>query len=152
MSRSFDQSTLATAVKNVHASFSLSTPGISETLRRVRGWAHATSDQSAVSEVFLGFLGILVATDQALATGITALPGPFTDQNDDVWLFWMCLAGEEVFKDATGTLQVPPFQQLIDNKAMRRVEEGQSIVVMTENAQSAGIIIRSALSLYATRN
>ncbi len=151
-SRGLNVTTVASAVKAVHTSFNLSTPGIGETLRRVRGWASAISDTVAASEAYLGAMGIAIVSDTALALGITALPGPFTDINDDIWLFWMGFGGNVTLLDSTGVVVQPPYIQLIDNRAMRRVEEGQAVVVMVENAQSTGMIFRSALSLYASRN
>ncbi len=136
----------------MHASFSLTTAGIAETLRRVRGWVSAESDQQGATEAYLGAMGIAIVSDTALATGITALPGPFTDLNDDIWLFWIGLGGALIVDTAVGTRNDPQWIHQIDNKAMRRIEVGQSVVVMVENAQSTGMTFRSALSLYATRS
>ncbi len=150
--RAIDLLPVTTAVRAVQASFSLTTAGIAETLRRVRGWVSVESDQQGTTEAYLGAMGIAVVSDTALATGITALPGPFTDLNDDIWLFWIGLGGAIIVDSAVGTRNDPQWFHQIDNKAMRRIEVGQSVVVMVENAQSTGITFRTALSLYATRS
>ena len=67
------------------ASFTLSNPGIDITLLRCIGGLAVSSDQSVNVEEQVGAFGLILVTDQALAIGITAIPGPFTNGDDDGW-------------------------------------------------------------------
>jgi len=90
------------------------------------------SDQAAASENYSAALGIAVVSDQANAIGITAIPTPVTDMVSDLWLLWAQTSGRVVFHDNTGVEEAGHGSQLIDSKAMRKVEDGQDIVVVIE--------------------
>ena len=79
---------LGIGVKIILASVTLSNPGIAETVRRTILDYTILSDQVAVTEVQSGALGMIVVNDVVAALGITAVPGPVTDRNDDGWLLW----------------------------------------------------------------
>ncbi len=128
--------TLAAGTKSLVASVTLSNAGIGETVRRTRGVFSITSDQNSVQEQQVGAFGFIVVTDTALGVGITAIPGPATDRNDDGWFVWesFCQISGATAGGTISLLQ-PAIPQVyhFDSKAMRRVEEGYSIAGVVEN-------------------
>ncbi len=124
----------------------LSNPGIGETVRRTRGTIMVQSDQEGTSESQFGAVGFVVVNDLAIAAGAAAIPGPFSDQDDDGWYVWQPLLAN--FGAGENWAQIYEY----DSKAMRRVEEGFSVAVMVENASATtgldvGICISSLSSL-----
>ena len=110
------------------------------------------SDQVAATENAHGAFGAIIVSSAAVAIGITALPTPTTDNDDDGWFVWQPVATRFVFVSGVGidgnAIQVYEF----DSKAMRRVEEGFEIAFIFENAAADGISVQLSLSMYATRH
>ncbi len=106
-----------------------------ETLVRTRGILSVSSDQSAAQEEQTGALGIIRVTDAAAAIGITAIPGPVTDGDDDGWVVW------QPFSQRTTNVidGVQSHQYTIDSKAQRIVREGQQLAVVLENSGVVGL-------------
>ena len=104
------------------------------TIVRTRGYWFVESDQSAASEVFNGNMGMAVVSDQASAVGVAAVPTPATDRDSDMffvkedWIGRFQLVGTAIAADTSG--------RVYDSKAMRKVEDGQDVVVTIE----AGLI------------
>ncbi len=88
------------------------------------------SDQVAVSEPFIGNLGLAVVSDQATAVGVTAVPTPATEQGSDLWFLHAIWPGQMEFVTAAGFASYQPKE--IDSKAMRKVVEGQDVVMVVE--------------------
>ncbi len=134
------------------ASLQLSNPAIGEVVRRTRGQFLVTSDQGAVIETQMVSMGMCVVTDAAAAIGITALPIPGTDANDDVWFVWQPAiqfsgAGPGA---AAADGSVMPYH--FDSKAMRRVEEGRQIAVVVQNNSAVhGVQVAVSFSLLSSR-
>ena len=78
-----------------------------------------------------------VVTDQAAAIGVTAMPTPTTDNISDSWFLWLPWMASWRLADATGVQANPYMRYDFDSKAMRKVQESDTIAVMLENA-SAG--------------
>ncbi len=132
--------TLAAGVKFLIGSFTLANPGIAETVRRtIISWS-ATPSGFALPLAF----GMIVVTDQALSTGITALPGPVTDASDDGWFIW-----QSVMMGGAG---LPRNTREIDSRAMRRIEDGFSVAIMGENTGAASATLGLGISLLASRS
>ncbi len=90
------------------------------------------SDQVAALESPFGAVGVAVVSDEASALGITALPQPYQNQDSGLWFvhqFWAVSQGA----DARVTFN----HFSIDSKAMRKVDVGQDIVELVENASGA---------------
>ncbi len=143
---------MAASAKVLLASFSLSNPGIGETIRRTRGVFLVMSDQTTNTELQIGAFGMIVVNDLALAAGAASIPGPETDANDDGWFVWepFLQVGEPaVGQGASGAEAWPGYR--FDSKAMRRVEEGFSIAVMIENSSSShGFEALTSISLLSS--
>ncbi len=132
----------------------LTTAGISETIRRNIGGIYVMSDQGAATELQHGAFGITVANDLALAAGAASLPGPITDMDDDGWMVWQGFTQGMLFASAVG-LQGANFGMWypFDSRAMRRVEEGYGLAMMVENQDAAHVVqVGVVISTYATRN
>ncbi len=136
----FSGSTAATAVaagtKVTTGSFTLSNPNIDETVLRTVGVIGIGSDQTAASELQLGAFGLILVNDLAAAAGAASLPGPVTDGGDDGWFVFVPFVQE--FRFLSGSGFAPNVMRLyeFDSKAKRKMQEGQQIAVMCENAHS----------------
>jgi len=147
--------TVAVGAKVVLATFALSNASIGEVVRRTRGRFMILSDQVGASEYVSVAFGMLVATDAAVTIGATAIPGPSTEANDDVWFVWENVIGlSQQADNITGAGTGAPIGMItdFDSKAMRRVEEGRTVVLMAENVSSAHIAkVVFAVSLLGSR-
>ena len=88
------------------------------------------SDQSAATENFIGNVGIAVVSDQAIGVGVTAVPTPATDLGSDLFFLIDQWPGRIQLAGTVITADFAP--KSIDSKAMRKVDDDQDIVVVTE--------------------
>ena len=120
------------------------------TVIRVRGELWVASDQEAADRVAFGAVGFSVVSDQAAAVGITALPGPITDEGSDLFFlhqFW--LASVRVIS-AIGADFNDFRRYSLDSKAMRKINEDQDLAVTIDNqAAGAGVnfVLRTRILL-----
>ena len=113
------------------------------TIIRSRGWVAWNSDQTAASESQVLHYGAIVVSDQAEAIGITAVPTPAAD-NGSSWFVYESGAFRLGLISAVGF--DPQFSTMLkfDSKAMRKVEEGQTMITVAEaDALSSGLDVRS---------
>jgi len=103
------------------------------TVVRVRGLIHVESDQTGANEIPFGALGFAVVTDQAIAAGGAALPTPITAEGSDKWFVWVPFVVSQL-AGTGGNIFGMNFD--FDSKAMRKVQEGEDIAVMVENASA----------------
>ena len=122
------------ASKVLLGSFTLSNTNIDETILRSVGVLGITSDQQAASEVQMGAFGIIPVSDAALAIGITAIPGPFTDGADDGWFLYVPIVQAMEFGTAVGLHPDWAQRYPFDSRAKRVVHEGQSLAIVVENS------------------
>ena len=123
-------------------------PGISETVRRTRGFVSISSDQLGAQEEQVGAFGMMKVNDIAAAVGAASIPGPITDGNDDGWFVFQHFAQ----RGAAVVGQVASQTWDLDSKAMRTIEEGFSVALMVENAHATHtFIFQAALSLLSSR-
>ncbi len=103
------------------------------TIVRTRGMLYLGPSANAADSTGFGVMGMAVVTDAAAAIGVTAIPAPSSNNDDDVWFVWTPFVANVRFDDATGfqvnTINKFPF----DSKAMRKVHDGSTAVVMLEN-------------------
>ena len=118
------------ASKLLLGTFTLNNPGIGETVRRTRGLISVGSDQSVAIENQLGAVGLVVINDVALTLGITAIPDPVSNDDDDGWFVFIPFVRKGI--NSTGNSPSTEFE--FDSKAMRRVEEGFGIAIVVANA------------------
>ena len=142
--------TVASGTKVLLATFVLSNPGISETVRRTRGRFAVLSDQGAVIEQQNGAIGLIVVSDLAIAAGVASIPGPVTDASDDGWFVWegFTQVSRQVLGGSVDQTGYPYYE--FDSKAMRKVADGFGIAVVAE-ALSQGTSIGLVVSLLGSR-
>ena len=104
------------------------------TIVRTRGQISVAPDLSSADVDIIGAFGMCVVSDQALAAGSASIPAPFSQADWDGWFVWRSFSMRYEFIDGTGTLQMDQRFE-IDSKAMRKVSDNESIVLM---AQSQG--------------
>ena len=109
-------------------------PSDNRTILCSRGNVMVQLDATAADERVIVALGMIVVNEVAAGVGITALPGPFAQANDDwFWHGWVncsSLAEAAVANDAL-------FERLvIDSKVMRKIRVDERIVFMAEVAGS----------------
>ena len=109
------------------------------TIVRTRGELWLRSDQVAASRTPFGALGFAVVSEQARAAGVASVPDPTTNALQDQWFVHQFWATDFTFITGAGfqggsTLTRYSF----DSKAMRKVEDGDAIVVVIANSASAG--------------
>ncbi len=110
-----------------------------ETIVRIRGMITIYSDQQAGTEDQVGAVGMLIASDQAVAVGVGSLPTPYTDQDSDLWMMHQYWAGAFVFADATGFSAQAAKSFPFDSKAMRKFGTGSTFCVIVENGAMVGV-------------
>ncbi len=104
------------------------------TIIRTRGIIWVGMDQSAASEQAFGALGFAVVSEQARAAGVASLPAPITNESSDLF-FVHQFFGAPVFVGTDASL-LQWYQYAFDSKAMRKLQEGDAIVVLLENASA----------------
>jgi len=102
------------------------------TVVRTRLLVSILSDQLAASERQVGAIGLAVVSDQAAAIGVTAVPTPITDLESDLWFVHQLLYSDTTFASGIGFTDTSSEVYPIDSKAMRKVEDGEDIVVVGE--------------------
>ena len=111
------------------------------TVIRTRGWMDLASDQTANTEDQIVIYGEIVAKDEAVAVGVTAVPTPVAQSNSDWHVFEPLSWGLRV-ADATGLLN-GGVGRSFDSKAMRKVDLGDDLIQVVETAAaSEGILFR----------
>ena len=115
------------------------------TIVRTRGLLYAESDQSAANEFWHVAYGMAVVSDQAEVIGVTAIPTPQTDRESDLWLVYEEIANDFLFGSGVGFDGAAGRTKDFDSKGMRKVEEGQDVVWVSESSVlSGGVIAMSA--------
>ena len=94
------------------------------------------SDQTASDEEQFGAVGMCVVSDLAIAAGIGSIPDPVSDEASELWFlhqaFMASMIGGTEFGIRSTTFE-------FDSRAMRKVDDSKSIVVVVENISSVGL-------------
>ena len=110
------------------------------TVVRVRGLLTVNSDQVGASEFVHGAIGFAVVSRQAVVAGVASVPTPTLEAESGLWFVHQYWAHTTVFQSATGFSENSQTNFEIDSKAMRKVDQGQDIVVVIENGSgNAGV-------------
>ncbi len=111
------------------------------TVVRTRGLLSVESDTIIASEFGHGALGFAVVSQQAVAAGVGSVPTPTLEAESGLWFvhqYW----SHVVKINASPVSRTEPSQSMFefDSKAMRKVDQGQDIVVVLENGSgTAGV-------------
>ncbi len=108
------------------------------TVVRVRGELYIQSDQPTAAERPFGALGFAVVSDEAATAGAASVPGPITNAQSEKFFVWQPWQSAAIVDSAAVAIQ-PMYRFEFDSKAMRKIQNGDAIVVMMENGALAGI-------------
>ena len=121
--------TVAAGVKLLLGSFVIS-GDFDETVVRSRGALTWVSDQVAGTESPTGAFGMILVSEDAFTVGITAIPDPVSDSDNDGWLLWVPMTtlqrGSMVF----------PLDKEFDSKGQRIIRDGMRVAVVVANSSA----------------
>ena len=103
------------------------------TITRTVGSLWVNSDQVSATEEPFGALGMLIANDIAVSTGVTALPNPVTDAPSDLWFLYQSFVASGANSAAYNGSSFMQF----DSRAQRKVPEGSTVAVLLANSSAA---------------
>ena len=104
-------------------------------IRTVGAFGFAADADFILNQDIRGAIGGMVVTERARAAGINSLPRPVTEIADDSWFWHQSFFG---FAEATaaGGDVMSGRMVMFDSRAKRKVETGDGIVFVLENAAS----------------
>ncbi len=105
------------------------------TIVRTVGSIWLASDQSGAVEFPFGAVGFIVVSEKASALGATAIPDPITQESSDEWFAYTAMAASGN-SAAAGIVSQPLMEYKFDSRAMRKVQDGEDIVVVVANASA----------------
>ena len=131
-----DQSfiSVATGAKVLISSISFAEP---TTVARTRGEVSLHPEVVGADLSIDGAFGECVVSSDALAVGITAIPGPFSDPGWDGWLQWQSFAKRFEFGTAVGINFDAAWSYQVDSKAMRKIPAESVLVQVAESNAGA---------------
>jgi len=103
---------------------------------RTRGGVSQRPNVTTSDQTLVGAYGLAVVTDRAFAAGVASVPGPFTDAGWDGWFVWRSFSFDIEFNDSTGVWH-PSIQQEVDSKAMRKITDDETVVLVAESQGGA---------------
>ena len=106
------------------------------TILRTRLELNFASDQTGASETPFGVFGMIIVTDKAVAVGVTGIPAPATNTNND-WFVYQPMQHRFLFVSGVGT-QDTGTRYVVDSKAMRKVGDADDVAVMFEMDAAVG--------------
>ena len=127
-------SDLAIAENSVQIGSTIGLSATSQTLYRTRGLIGVTLDAGGAAEVALVQFAIAVVSDPAAAAGIGSVPTPVTEPG-----FPFLWRGEAYVTSGAEVAVIPDHLSttiLIDSKAMRKLKDTDSIILVAEVAAS----------------
>ena len=112
------------------------------TVVRTRGMMHVQSDQLSATEFYGVQMGFAVVSDQALAVGVTAVPTPDTDLESDAWFVHESVFGRIGVPSAASVVELGKSHGY-DSRAMRKVEDGFTVIQVIEAVENSAIVMDS---------
>ena len=118
------------------------------TLVRLRGrFSCYLSAAAAANEGYIGAFGIGICTNAAFAVGVSAVPTPITEIQENIWLFhqFIQLRSNVIFGGGIAFGEIPNagLQQFdVDSKAMRKLRVGDTIYACLEVSESGTATMR----------
>ena len=106
------------------------------TVVRTRGAVTITPSTFGADINIHGAYGVGIVSDQAFAAGIASIPEPFDEAGWDGWFVWRSFQLTYEFHDATGSL-LGQLVHEVDSKAMRKVTDNETIVMVAQSQAGA---------------
>jgi len=102
------------------------------TVIRTRGAVSVRPTDPSVNAACVGAFGVGIVSAEALAIGVSAIPGPFSSADWGGWLVWRSFAFHwDVTTDVGRAITSLALE--IDSKAMRKVDANSALVVVVES-------------------
>jgi len=111
-----------------------------ETIVRTRGIMSSQPSVYSADLNVIGAMGMAVVSEQAAVAGAGSIPGPWTNAAWDGWFVHEYYTWNFEFLSSVGVNTPSSVQQVIDSKAMRKVEAGDRLVVMVESEGDAHLV------------
>ena len=108
------------------------------TIVRTRGLYNFFPNTLTANLFVTGAIGMAVINGEAFDVGITAMPTPWSESFDDRWFFHEYWSSAYIAGASTAN-ELSNQGHVIDSKAMRKVNFGDVIVTVIENASSDAI-------------
>ncbi len=111
-----------------------------ETLVRVRGLCQAVLESAVgLGDGYFGAIGMGVFTTAAITAGTASIPTPLTEAGWDGWFlhqYFSCHSGDAAVANGSGQQHL-----ILDSKAMRKVNEDESVGLIVEVAETGTAVI-----------
>ncbi len=109
---------------------------IRPTIVRTRGMVSIRPQSFAGDLSIGGAFGVAIVSDEAFAAGTASIPRPFDDANWGGWMVWRSFFYQLEFADVTGFIIGDRVLE-VDSKAMRKVGDNETVVLMVESQTGA---------------
>ncbi len=106
------------------------------TIVRTRGSIFIESDQEVAEEAPFGAFGMAVVSEEAAAAGGASLPQAYSNASSDLWFVHGYYAVNRA-ADGGAPYGNSGWEFQFDSKAMRKVADGSTIVVLVDNNSAA---------------
>ncbi len=135
-----DSVAVASGASVIIASFVPASNGmLAPTIVRSRGEVAIRNSVVASDQDIGGAFGICIVSDEAFAAGTASIPRPFDDSDWGGWFVWQSFKSQFELRDSTGAsgLNETSLRYQVDSKAMRRVSDNETVVMMCESQTGA---------------
>ena len=115
--------------------------GARSTIMRIRGEVWVGADPDGAGNASIVGVGLILVNNDALAIGVTAIPGPLLDIGSS-WIWhttFNLFSGDAIAQDFFDISQNA--RREIDSKAMRKFEPNMSLVFVAENQTNGGAAV-----------
>jgi len=103
------------------------------TIVRTRGECSVRPSSFGADVAISGAFGVGVVSDEAFAAGAASIPRPFDDADWGGWLMWQSFTRRLEFISGIGVIPDANWTWQIDSKAMRKVSDNETVVLMCES-------------------
>ncbi len=103
---------------------------------RTRGQVSYLPQASTADVDIVGAYGLAVVSTAAFTAGVASIPTPWTESSWDGWFVWRSFGINLEFIDGTGFGLWNQTQE-VDSKAMRKVTQAETIVLVAESQSGA---------------
>ena len=80
-----------------------------------------------------------IVNGEAFDAGVASIPTPWAESFDDRWFYHTYWFAPLIENPTTSEFHVIPFNHVIDGKAMRKMNVGDVMVAVFENAATVGV-------------
>jgi len=106
------------------------------TVVRVRGILVVSPQAITIEQFIIGAYGICLVNGEAFDAGVASIVTPWSESNDDRWLYHTYFSTQNKLGAADNTVGFVTQTIMIDGRGQRKVEVGDVLVTVIENASS----------------